>query len=81
MTSVLPTDLTAQALDAALDGFRASVGAEHVLTDDEQLREFRDPYWFAGWDDYEASAVVQPRRSRSSRRSCGSRTTTGSRSG
>ena len=60
MTSVLPTDLTAQALDAALDGFRASVGAEHVLTDEEQLREFRDPYWFAGWDDYEASAVVQP---------------------
>ena len=44
MTSVLPTDLTAQALDAALD----------------DIREFRDPYWFAGWDDYEASAVVQP---------------------
>ena len=60
MTSVLPTDLTEQALDAALDGFRAAVGAEHVLTDVEQLREFRDPYWFAGWDDYEASAVVQP---------------------
>jgi len=30
MTSVLPTDVTAQALDAALDAFR------------EQLREFRD---------------------------------------
>ena len=60
MTSVLPTDLTEQALDAALDGFRAAVGAEHVLTDVEQLREFRDPYWFAAWDDYEASAVVQP---------------------
>ena len=39
---------------------RAAVGAEHVLTDADDLREIRDPYWFAGWDDYEASAVVQP---------------------
>ncbi len=31
-----------------------------MLTDDGHLREFRDPYWFAGWDDYAASAVVQP---------------------
>lgn len=60
MTSVLPTDLTESALGAALDGFRAVVGDEHVLTSEEQLLEFRDPYWFAGWDDFEASAVVQP---------------------
>ena len=60
MTSVLPTDLTEQALEATLDDIRAAVGAEHVLTDADDLREFRDPYWFAGWDDYEASAVVQP---------------------
>ena len=25
------------------------------------MREFRDPFWPLSWDDYEASAVVQPR--------------------
>jgi 4-cresol dehydrogenase (hydroxylating) len=60
MTSVLPPAVTDQALGEALDGFRAAVGEAHVLTSEADLREFRDPYWFMGWDDYEASAVVQP---------------------
>jgi 4-cresol dehydrogenase (hydroxylating) len=61
MTTIPLTGVTEQALAAALDGFRATVGADGVLTADEELAEFRDPYWFPGWDDYEASAVVQPR--------------------
>jgi 4-cresol dehydrogenase (hydroxylating) flavoprotein subunit len=60
MATVLPTDVTEQALDDALDAFRGVVGADAVLTAAEELQEFRDPYWYAGWDDYEASAVVQP---------------------
>ena len=31
-----------------------------MLTSEEDLLEFRDPFWFRGWDDYEAAAVVQP---------------------
>lgn len=43
----------------ALEAIRAVVGAEHVLTGDAAA-EFRDPFWFKGWDDYDSSAVVQP---------------------
>ena len=59
MTSVLP-DLSAESLASALDDFRTALGGEAVLTDDAELQEFRDPFWFKGWDDYEAAAVVQP---------------------
>src|SRR2546423_13646018 len=44
----------------ALSQFAAAVGAEHVLTSEEQLAEFRDPFAFTTWDDYIASAVVMP---------------------
>ena len=56
MTSVI----SANDLSRALDGFAAAVGAEHVLTDDASLREFRDPFAFETWDDYTASAIVMP---------------------
>jgi 4-cresol dehydrogenase (hydroxylating) flavoprotein subunit len=52
-------DLTTSQLEAALDAFRAVVGSEHVLTGNPAL-EFRDPFWHANWDQYDASAVVQP---------------------
>jgi 4-cresol dehydrogenase (hydroxylating) len=57
----LPDGLDEHAFLRALEGFRAAIGADAVLTAPEQVGEFRDPYWFAGWDDFEASAVVQPR--------------------
>jgi 4-cresol dehydrogenase (hydroxylating) len=60
VTVTLPPDLSESALSAALDEFRAVVGAGHVLTSEEDLVEYRDPFWFKDWDDYEASAVVQP---------------------
>ena len=44
----------------ALEELEAAVGSHALLTSDEQLREFRDPFAFATWDDYTASAVVMP---------------------
>ena len=58
--SVMQAGVAAEVLTAALDDFRAAIGEDAVLTGDGDLREFRDPYWFAGWDDHEAAAVVQP---------------------
>ena len=46
-------------LDRALEAFRAVVGSEHVLTGADAL-EFRDPFWYRDWTQYDASAVVQP---------------------
>jgi 4-cresol dehydrogenase (hydroxylating) len=56
MTSVVPAEVSTR----ALDGFIAAVGAEHVLTSEADLREFRDPFAFETWDDYTASAIVMP---------------------
>jgi 4-cresol dehydrogenase (hydroxylating) len=52
--------LSERALAAALRELEQVVGAEHVLTSEDDMAEFRDPFWFRDWDDYEASAVVQP---------------------
>jgi 4-cresol dehydrogenase (hydroxylating) flavoprotein subunit len=59
-TRVLPPGLSESEFDRVLDALGAAVGSEHVLTDSEATREFRDPFWYASWDDFEASAVVQP---------------------
>jgi 4-cresol dehydrogenase (hydroxylating) flavoprotein subunit len=37
-----------------------ALGADAVLTSEDDLRELRDPYSYAGWDGHEASAVVLP---------------------
>src|SRR4029077_11352425 len=44
----------------ALAGFVGAVGADAVLTADDALAEFRDPFQPPTWDDYTASAVVMP---------------------
>jgi hypothetical protein len=44
MTNVVSAEVSAGDLSSALDGFAAAVGAEHVLTDEAALREFRDPF-------------------------------------
>ena len=31
-----------------------------MIADEDELREFRDPFAFATWDDYTASAVLMP---------------------
>ncbi|HSY38375.1 MAG TPA: FAD-dependent oxidoreductase, partial [Polyangia bacterium] len=52
--------MSAQALDAALAEFSAVLGDARVITDEEGLRAFRDPFQFASWEDNTASAVVSP---------------------
>jgi 4-cresol dehydrogenase (hydroxylating) len=60
MSIVLPPEVSERSLERAVQAFREVVGSEHVLTDPDQMREFRDPFWHADWDTYEACAVVQP---------------------
>jgi 4-cresol dehydrogenase (hydroxylating) len=59
-TRVLPPGLSESEFDQVLDELGAALGSEHVLTDPAATRDFRDPFWYASWDDFEASAVVQP---------------------
>ena len=44
----------------AIEELAGALGADAVLTSDEDLREFRDPFAHASWDDYTAAAVVMP---------------------
>ena len=55
MTSTLLPVVSEKALAAALKAFEAALGADAVLTDDEHLREFRDPFSYPTWDDYTAA--------------------------
>jgi 4-cresol dehydrogenase (hydroxylating) len=59
-TRPLPPGFSDEQLERALDSFREALGAERVLTSEEDLRTFRDPFAFATWDDYTASAIVMP---------------------
>ena len=45
---------------SAIEAFVAALGEDKVLTSEDELREFRDPFQFETWDDYSASAVVMP---------------------
>ena len=60
MSTTLPPAPSDKALSAALDGFAAALGPPKVLTSEAELAEFRDPFAYATWDDYTASAVVMP---------------------
>jgi 4-cresol dehydrogenase (hydroxylating) flavoprotein subunit len=60
MATTLPPTISENALSAALDDFAGILDADAVLTSKEDLREFRDPFAFSGWDDYTASAVLMP---------------------
>jgi 4-cresol dehydrogenase (hydroxylating) flavoprotein subunit len=57
MATVLSPELS----EAALHAFRAALPADAVLTGEDELREFRDPFAYSTWNDYTASAVVMPR--------------------
>src|SRR3954467_9909852 len=60
VTRQLPPGVSHEQLDRALDALAEALGADAVITSDEGLREFRDPFQFETWDDYTASAVVMP---------------------
>jgi 4-cresol dehydrogenase (hydroxylating) len=59
-TRALPPGLSEADFSRAIDDFTAALGSAKVLTGDEDLREFRDPFQYASWDDYTASAVLMP---------------------
>ena len=60
MTSMLTPQVSEEALAAALDAFRSVLGPDAVHAGADELREFRDPFAYATWDDYTASAVLMP---------------------
>lgn len=59
-THPLPPGVTHDQLGRALDAFSGAIGADKVLNTEDDLQEFRDPFQFAGWDAYGASAIVMP---------------------
>src|SRR4051812_31485297 len=59
-TTPLPPGVTHDQLAKAVDAFASELGADKVLTSDEDRREFRDPFAYETWDDYGASAIVMP---------------------
>ena len=59
-TRPLPPGVAEADLDRAVEKFTEALGSDRVLTSEEDLRRFRDPFAFATWDDYTASAVVMP---------------------
>ena len=48
-------------VERAVEAFVEALGADAVLTSEDELREYRDPYDYKGSDQYTASAVVMPR--------------------
>jgi 4-cresol dehydrogenase (hydroxylating) len=58
--AVLPPGMSHDELHRALTELAGALGDDGVLRDAESLREFRDPYAFATWDDFTPSAVVLP---------------------
>ena len=59
-TRPLPPGVTEADLERAVESFTEALGSDRVLTSEEALDEFRDPFAPATWDDYTASAVVMP---------------------
>src|SRR6266536_1575087 len=59
-TRPLPPGVSEADFLRAIDAFTAALGAGKVLTSDQDLREFRDPFQHANWDQYTASAIVMP---------------------
>ena len=60
MATALTPHLSEEQLALALDAFRSALGPDAVIADDDELRAFRDPFAFATWDDYTASAALMP---------------------
>ncbi|MGH1554664.1 hypothetical protein ACRAWF_30335 [Streptomyces sp. L7] len=60
MSTAVPQHVSEKAYLKALDRFTTALGGDAVLTDAEQLTEFRDPFSFATWDDHWGGAVVLP---------------------
>jgi 4-cresol dehydrogenase (hydroxylating) len=60
VATIVPPAVSEHDLSAALSEFVGALGAERVVTDEDGLREWRDPFQHASWDEYTASTVVMP---------------------
>lgn len=60
MTTAVPAGTTAAALDRALSAFAAELGADAVITQPADLREYRDPYTYLESDEFDAAAALMP---------------------
>ena len=60
MATIVPPAVSEHDLSAALSEFVGALGAERVVSDEDGLREWRDPFQHASWDEYTASTVVMP---------------------
>jgi len=60
MSETLPPGVSAEEFSTALKLLTGVVGEQHVLRSEEELAEFRDPYSFAGRDEFVPSAVISP---------------------
>ena len=60
MATIVPPAVSEHDLSAALGEFVQALGAGRVVSDEDGLREWRDPFQHASWDEYMASAVVMP---------------------
>ncbi len=60
MATIVPPAVSEHDLSAALGEFAQALGADRVLSDEDGLREWRDPFQHPSWDEYAASAVVMP---------------------
>src|SRR5919197_4434395 len=60
MAVALPPGTSETTMERALQAFVEALGSDGVLTSEEDLREFRDPYAYRGSDESAASAAVMP---------------------
>jgi 4-cresol dehydrogenase (hydroxylating) len=60
MATTVPR-VEAAAAQAAIEALVQALGESNVLTSEEELREYRDPYDYKGSDEYTGSAVATPR--------------------
>jgi 4-cresol dehydrogenase (hydroxylating) len=60
MTRTLPAGMAETEFDTALAELRAALGDERVITQEADLREYRDPYSYRYSSEFDASAVVTP---------------------
>ena len=60
MATIVPPAVSEHDLSGALGEFVGLLGADRVISDEDGLREWRDPFQHASWDEYTASAVVEP---------------------
>ena len=59
---VLPSGIAPREFESALKAFRATVGVAHVITAEQELQSYRDPFAFASADanEFAPSAAVKP---------------------